>query len=592
MSAFDRDFGREFGKVEETVLIDDVAVKLGKRFPRNSPEIAQEYRLLVVDPTGQEWECPIRGEVMIGRAEDNDISVEDRAVSRHHMAINTDGKLFWYQDLNSGNGTQVNNEFVTEGWLTGGEEIVVGNSRIYFMVPDDQAAAAAAAEEAALAANAEDVLQDPQVADPSAQASSDALPQAPILVAPEKGSEESEGSFVGLIVLLVAVIAVGGVGFWAYRRYNKAPVEKKLTPLEMAIGHFNRGKQLMKEQKWNEADQALRMAASITDGNPMRPEILRYVRLVSKELSAQNMLKRARSLYIDEDKASEAMVLLAKISTETEAFIGARKLKRRIYKKDINPKLAAANLALAANQPDLAKKHLLAILKIDPEHKEALALKQKIEAGPVVQIEEKPPERRASRRYSRRRSGPSGNIKQGIALYNTGRFANAIIYFRRLQSSGGSRRTRKTASKYRRYVADFQRYVNIGMSAAASGNADRAITNLQRAARADRSLGGGRRSQYARTLARVLHRRGKTNLSRKKYMAAFRDLKEASRLDPINAVIKSSLTRVREGAKKMLEEAQVLKDVDNNEAKRLLMQVMRILPSSDPLHRKAKQLLN
>lgn len=592
MSAFDRDFGRQFGKVEQTVLIDDVAVKLSKRYPRNTPEIAQEHRLLVVDPTGEEWECPIRGEVMVGRAEDNDISLEDRAVSRHHMAINTDGKLFWYQDLNSGNGTQVNGEFSTEGWLTGGEELVVGNSRLYFMVPDHLANA----EKDAPNAPKQDAAEDEQRA-----ASSDILPQA-LPIAPIKESpKKSERSALGLIVFLVGFIALGGLGYVGYRYYypkTQPPPEKKSTPLEVALEHFNRGKALMKDKKWVEADQALRMAASVTEGNPIRSDILGYVRLVSKELSAQNMLQRARTLYVDEDKPVDAMRLLTKIPEDTDSFHNARQLQQRIYKKEIQPKLAAANLAVAANQPDLANKHIQSILKIDPDYKEALDLKQKIEAGTTVKIEEKkpdtPPEQRPTRRSNRRsnRRPSSGNLQQGVSLYNSGRYAEAIIYFRRLESSGSSRGVRKNAAKYKRHVTEFQRNVNVGMSAAASDETSRAISHLSRAARADRSLGGGRRSYYARSYARVLHKRGTSLIGSKQYMAAFNDLKEASQLDPANALIKNSLSQIRSGAKKMLEEAQVLKDVDNNEAKRLLMQVMRILPSSDPLHQKAKQLLN
>ena len=126
MSSFDRDFGgHNFEPVEKTVLLDDMAAQLLERRPPGDPELANEYRILVVDPAGQEWEYPIRGEVLLGRSEENQIMIEDRAVSRHHLAINTDGKLFWFQDLNSGNGTQLNGEYVQEGWLTGGEEIII-----------------------------------------------------------------------------------------------------------------------------------------------------------------------------------------------------------------------------------------------------------------------------------------------------------------------------------------------------------------------------------------------------------------------------------------------------------------------------------
>ena len=591
MSAFDRDFGRDFGKVEETVLLDGVAGKLNNRFPRGDAELAKEHRLLVIDPTGQEWEFPVRGEIMIGRSEENQIALEDRAVSRHHLAINTDGKLFWYQDLNSGNGTQVNGEFVSEGWLTGGEEIVVGNSRIYFLVPEIQAPPELDDFERKLE---EKKKAEEEAAARAAEAAAARTAAAREAAAPPDAANKS-GSSLGIVIFLFSLVVVAGVVVWGYREFKK-PTEKKLTPLEVAVQQFNDGKRLMKEQKWPEADQMLRQAASTAEDTPVRSDILRYVRIVGKELSAYNMLKRARSLYIDEDKAKDALALLDNISPETEAFADARKLKRRIFKKEVDPKLAAAKLALSAQKVPEATELVASVLKLDAKHTEALELQKQISSGNLpaspTKVEETPPptrrKGRSSRSGRRSRSG-STDFSQGFQLYRNGQYSQAIIFFRRQESSASSRSDRKKAKSYRTAVDDFQRSLRSGLSASSASSK---ISSLQRAQRADKILNGGQKQRYARPLAMALYQRGQSAQSSKRSMDAFRDYKAASQLDPTNAKIQAALQSLRKNAKDWFEQAQALKDIDNNEAKRLLMQVMRLLPPSDPLHQKAKGLLN
>lgn len=78
-----------------------------------------------------------RQEVSIGRASDNDLIINDFGVSRHHAKIVTnDGECF-IVDLNSRNGTRVNNVLITRGDLKDGDEINLGKFPIRFTRTSD-----------------------------------------------------------------------------------------------------------------------------------------------------------------------------------------------------------------------------------------------------------------------------------------------------------------------------------------------------------------------------------------------------------------------------------------------------------------------
>jgi pSer/pThr/pTyr-binding forkhead associated (FHA) protein len=58
-----------------------------------------------------------KGEVSIGRASDNDLIINDFGVSRHHAKVVVDNGVCYVVDLNSRNGTRVNNAMVSRGEL-------------------------------------------------------------------------------------------------------------------------------------------------------------------------------------------------------------------------------------------------------------------------------------------------------------------------------------------------------------------------------------------------------------------------------------------------------------------------------------------
>lgn len=74
--------------------------------------------------------------VMIGRHERNDVSLDNRFVSRHHALLVSREDAIYVVDLQSTNGTYVNASPVTRHALRDGDVIQIGNYRLRYCEPD------------------------------------------------------------------------------------------------------------------------------------------------------------------------------------------------------------------------------------------------------------------------------------------------------------------------------------------------------------------------------------------------------------------------------------------------------------------------
>ena len=74
--------------------------------------------------------------LLIGRADDCDIRIDQEAVAAHHaeVMLNDEGKVR-VRDLGSGSGTRVNGEKIIASALMGGDELHIGNCRLMLQVP-------------------------------------------------------------------------------------------------------------------------------------------------------------------------------------------------------------------------------------------------------------------------------------------------------------------------------------------------------------------------------------------------------------------------------------------------------------------------
>jgi pSer/pThr/pTyr-binding forkhead associated (FHA) protein len=78
----------------------------------------------------------------IGRREDNDISIDDPAVSGHHAKIDSLGDRFVLIDLKSKNGSFVNEQLIDSHWLKDGDVIAIGGHSLVIDFAEDELQAA------------------------------------------------------------------------------------------------------------------------------------------------------------------------------------------------------------------------------------------------------------------------------------------------------------------------------------------------------------------------------------------------------------------------------------------------------------------
>ena len=79
-------------------------------------------------------EIPVKKKIVsIGRLKDNDITIDSLAVSRYHARIRIECDAFILEDLNSMNGTFINNKRIDSCELNSGDHILIGKHELVFL---------------------------------------------------------------------------------------------------------------------------------------------------------------------------------------------------------------------------------------------------------------------------------------------------------------------------------------------------------------------------------------------------------------------------------------------------------------------------
>jgi parallel beta-helix repeat protein len=201
--------------------------------------------LVIVQGGGEGLEYPIKDTMRIGRAVDNDIVLEDSQASRHHAAIVQEMVGYSLEDLNSSNGTFLNEQRVTEPRvLRDGDLIRMGKTILLFRwgSPSKQALPAPRHETPA-------TMVGPVPSQPVAGTSAPQVPRVPVGGAAGSQVERKKPTGglpvgplalgVGLVVLACAVAAIavyflrggpeGGLPFLGADRATALPVTQVVT---------------------------------------------------------------------------------------------------------------------------------------------------------------------------------------------------------------------------------------------------------------------------------------------------------------------------------------------------------------------------
>jgi pSer/pThr/pTyr-binding forkhead associated (FHA) protein len=83
-----------------------------------------------------EYQLQKDASLTIGRQEANDLVIEDSSVSGHHAKIDSVADRFMLTDLQSKNGTFVNEQLINSHWLTHEDVITIGGHSLVFSYPE------------------------------------------------------------------------------------------------------------------------------------------------------------------------------------------------------------------------------------------------------------------------------------------------------------------------------------------------------------------------------------------------------------------------------------------------------------------------
>jgi predicted component of type VI protein secretion system len=138
--------------------------------------------------------------ITIGRAEENRIQIAHPSVSSHHAELRLEGADYYLVDLNSTNGTRVNDERITESPLRNQDVVMLGN--ILFTYQSEAAATAAPlpAVEAHVDLNA---------------SLGGARPASFVNLAPFAKVKAKSGG-LSPVVAIAFLLAAGALGFYVY----------------------------------------------------------------------------------------------------------------------------------------------------------------------------------------------------------------------------------------------------------------------------------------------------------------------------------------------------------------------------------------
>lgn len=102
--------------------------------PHSGDQGPAKAQLRVLDgcSQGATLELSDRRTRTLGRSRHNDLQIGDHKVSRQHCKIEFDGRHFWLVDVESRNGTFVNDDHVRRYMLYDGDVIKLGGTSIVF----------------------------------------------------------------------------------------------------------------------------------------------------------------------------------------------------------------------------------------------------------------------------------------------------------------------------------------------------------------------------------------------------------------------------------------------------------------------------
>ncbi|HUU00103.1 MAG TPA: FHA domain-containing protein [Myxococcota bacterium] len=557
--------------------VDDVAEKteILAAVPDEAPD---EVPLLTVEtPDGASDVEVSRDMFVIGRAPECDVVLPDQLVSRKHARIEKRADGWYVVDLDSGNGTFLNDERVSESLLYNGDLIQVGDAAISFAAPgSDSSRPGGAPVEKTMMLAASDV---------ESLTSAGPIPKSP--------RRKKLFVVIGCLIVLIGILGIAKV-----LTKNKGPTPEQLAAqrrmeeqrlqaerVQQAQATFGKVRDLVKQEKWVEAKALIVEVAQVLDDDKL---VAKYRQTIEREDSASRAILDAEAKVTLSD-FDAAILLLNTVSPDSLQVDKAKELKTQVEKKRQDYKLEEARKALDGKEFEKAMQLADEVLLASPDSEVAQELKHAAE-----KLLNKPPPHKGGKKKKKKRKKivrPQQRSKALLVGACLDAFRNGKIDAA-LSQAAASGVSSEGVNQLRKFQKLYKRGTELARN---SGQAAKAEAFLVQALKLNEMLGGKKDKLSAdlhSKLAKVYFVKGVDAQNSKKYPLAFKSYKSALEHKPgLNQAQKRLDTLERE-ARKLYEMAYVIKGTQPDRAVSTCKTVMQMTNSGAYAYGRCKKLLH
>jgi pSer/pThr/pTyr-binding forkhead associated (FHA) protein len=556
---------------------------------RKTPAAEAPRLLVVAGPRNGSEFLLTEVETSIGRGSDSVVVIPDISVSRRHVVIAREADRYVLIDQGSGNGTRLNGRSVDRSVLQSGDEIAMGDTVVKFLEPggvvvkpkSGRVASPANAPRPSLGDEPDDTLNSGKKG-----------PQKSGAAAPAKGAKAAPAAapglksrgplYIGIAVVLLLVFVLGGVRKKRLEAQQAAAARASDEGRALAQQRFEEGVRQLKDGRWAEARDKLRVAAELA---PQDADIQRYLERAEAEAPRAQAITLARAALGKRDFA-QVKGQLASIPDDSALAEAAHELTQQL-KTSLDAAVREARVLAESGDGSAAVALLDSVLGAEPGRGDAQAIREA--ALGARRSAARDADRERAPKKEKPEPGPaplSPAASEIIEAYLSGDIGAAMDK----AESGTDAGSQRLSHELKAFDAAWRD----GLAKTQAKRLADAIRALEQADKIDKGLAAGKDSKLGKEVRRALgnlhYNLGVQGLSQEDTLgAAAGHLRAALAADPENGQAKKSLAEVTDKAKEIYQRAYFDKDSEPDQAKKAFRLVYEALPPGDELGQKAKK---
>lgn len=524
----------------------------------------------------------LKRSVLVGRALEADIVLNDASVSRKHFQISYKDGKWVIEDLGSVNGTRVG-KVAVEGAvvLEDGAVIEAGQTTLVFST---QAEKPAEDRTVCLDEHATVMVEAPQLGELRVR------PAAKI----EMGLEEPPRKWPIFVAGGVAGLAVVGVlvahfAFGVFSRADSAGTGKENTAAlakEQARAELANGQQAVQAKDWEKAITAFERALQMDPDLEQAAVALDRAR---EEKRNSELLAKGLSLLKGGD-VEQAVAALGRVPESSMYFAEARAAIQAARDAMVEQVIEKIRGLLRERKKTEAKSLYLALLEERPQDEKVLALRRELEAA-GISLEEYTARASPVVSVSQAKQLSGINMSAVFSLYNQGAFAEASARLRQA-AVGASKRDAADYLGMATRIDKFAYAYGRGKEALVKNRLEEAERELAEALRLDHEVNDHYQGEIRGLLGQTYRRKAAVAIQNADYQRAADFAKRAMMYNPDDQTARDILGKCAARAQKLVEEAASdIQAGKKEEARDKLTRALGMVPEGHQVAERARALL-